>query len=96
VRRRMPNDAKLGFLVGVAGVVVAAVLFYQNPPAGAPTKPAGPATAAAPAPAATPAVPVGSRAAVPAGPGGSAARVGGGRREVEGQTTSRTAAGEDE
>jgi hypothetical protein len=30
----MPNDAKLGLLAGVAGVVVAAVLFHQAPPAG--------------------------------------------------------------
>ena len=36
----MPNDAKLGFLAGVAGVVVTAVLFYQAPPVGPTAKPA--------------------------------------------------------
>jgi hypothetical protein len=28
----MPNDTKLGLLMGVAGVVVAAVLFFQDKP----------------------------------------------------------------
>lgn len=32
----MPNDAKLGFLVGVAGVIVAAVMFSQQPQASPP------------------------------------------------------------
>ena len=36
----MPNDAKLGLLAGVAGVVAAAVLFYQNQPAAGPAAPA--------------------------------------------------------
>ena len=46
----MPNDAKLGLLVGLAGVLAAAVLFFQNGPAAPPP----PAAQAAPPPAPKP------------------------------------------
>jgi hypothetical protein len=45
----MPNDAKLGLLVGVAGVFAAAVLFFQDRPA--PTAPVSAVVAAPEAPA---------------------------------------------
>jgi len=89
----MQNDAKLGFLAGVAGVITAAVLFYQNqpPPAGTPpTKGSEARTASAPSPAATPIAP--AKAAVPAGPAvvsGGGGGGGGGRKELQGQTASR-------
>ena len=41
----MPNDSKLGLLVGVAGVIVAAVLFYQDRPAAATAQPNAPVAA---------------------------------------------------
>ena len=41
----MPNDSKLGLLVGVAGVIVAAVLFYQDRPATATAQPTAPVAA---------------------------------------------------
>jgi hypothetical protein len=90
----MPNDAKLGFLVGVAGVVVAAVVFVQNPAPPAESQTASePASAVAPPPAATlgkpgPVV----RVALPA----PTAPVSGGRKEVEGQTTARHSSYDDE
>ncbi|HJZ54118.1 MAG TPA: hypothetical protein VKE74_04140 [Gemmataceae bacterium] len=57
----MPNDAKLGLLAGVAGVVTAAVLFFQNHPVAPTPNPAAPAvppaTTSASAPAPAPAKP---------------------------------------
>src|SRR5262249_33640874 len=44
---QMTNDAKLGMLAGVLGVVVAAVVFNQHPPQPAPAQPRPEATAAA-------------------------------------------------
>lgn len=87
----MPNDAKLGLLVGVAGVVAAAVLFSQNPqPVTTPPQTANAATAAPPA-AATPANPRPAvRTPTPT------AQVSGGRKEVVGQPTSRSTSDEDE
>ncbi|MDB5306258.1 MAG: hypothetical protein JWO38_460 [Gemmataceae bacterium] len=91
----MPNDAKLGFLAGVAGVVVAAVLFFQNqPPAAAPASqtPGGPTAATVPPPAATPGRPApAAGVAVPTG-----TLTGGGRKEVDAQPVSRTSTDQDE
>jgi hypothetical protein len=55
----MPNDAKLGLLAGVAGVVAAAVLSLQNPPGSAdpPDAQAAPATVQNSPPARTPVAP---------------------------------------
>lgn len=55
----MPDDAKLGLLAGVIGVVVVATVYYQKPPDPAPVTRAEPrasvvATPPAPAPAAVP------------------------------------------
>jgi hypothetical protein len=45
----MPNDAKLGLLVGVLGVIMAAVLSVKSPVAqGTPSAQVAPAAAAAP------------------------------------------------
>lgn len=93
----MQNDAKLGFLAGVAGVVTAAVLFYQTPPPT--TSQATPTPAAVAAPhAAGVVVPAGSaappsavaRVEVPAGRGAS-----GGRKELDVRTVSRTTPDDD-
>ena len=47
----MPNDAKLGLLVGVAGVFAAAVLFFQDrPPAPVPAATVAPEPPAAKGP----------------------------------------------
>ena len=43
----MPNDAKLGLLAGVAGVIVTAVLFGHNPTPGGQAAPPRPPTAGA-------------------------------------------------
>jgi hypothetical protein len=75
----MKNDAKLGMLAGVLGVVVAAVLFAKAPPPEAQSRPGvadgpktkdGAPTAAAPAPApeASPAAPTANTAALPSTP----------------------------
>ena len=82
----MPNDAKLGLLAGVAGVVLAAALYFPGSPAGPP--PPGP-----PAAAALPAVPVPSPVAratpqTPTAP--PVAVVAGTRGELEARPTSRT------
>ena len=66
----MPNDAKLGLLVGVLGVIIASLVTVQRPPLGPPRASAAPPSAAAkslakPAPMPTPAAsvdPAGSRA----------------------------------
>jgi nucleoid-associated protein YgaU len=55
----MPNDAKLGLVVGVALVITVAVIFFRKD---APANPA--ATNVQPAPAATPAPPTARRAAL--------------------------------
>jgi hypothetical protein len=93
-RRPMPNDAKLGLLAGVAGVVLAAVLYFPNPAPGPSPSPAGPPAAAA-LPTAPAAV---ARAAPPVTPAEKppAAAVAGTRAEVEAVPTSRPAADEDE
>lgn len=87
----MHNDAKLGLLAGVAGVVVAAVLLSRNPPAAAPLSAASAQTGQAPAPAATPAKPgpvaKASAAAVPADSSRSA---------LHGATASRSNADDDD
>jgi hypothetical protein len=50
----MPNDAKLGMIVGVGMVIAIAVVFFRKDPAPAPPAPHNPAAAAV-APAQTPA-----------------------------------------
>jgi len=87
----MPNDAKLGLLVGVAGVVAAAVLFSQHPPPTALQPQTAAAATTAPPPAATPANPR-PAARTPA----PTAQVRGGRKEVVAQPTSRSTSDEDE
>ena len=77
----MQNDSKLGLLAGVAGVVVAAVLLSQKPPAA----PGPAAQATAPSPAATPA----SAGPIAKAPAASTAVAAHGRPELEGKTTSR-------
>ena len=78
----MQNDSKLGLLAGVAGVVVAAVMVVQQPPAPKPVENAkqSPPTAASP-PAAKPAsTPVATRS----------------RPEIEAKTASRPARSDDD
>jgi hypothetical protein len=41
----MPNDTKLGLLMGVAGVIAAAVLFFQDRPQSATAQPNAPVAA---------------------------------------------------
>jgi hypothetical protein len=77
----MPNDAKLGLLAGVAGVVAAAVLSFQNPPPAPPAEPP-PQVVRAEAPGAVPA---------PA----AAQTVPAGKPEVEARPVSRTAGDDD-
>jgi hypothetical protein len=82
----VPNDAKLGFLVGVAGVIVAGVVFFQGSPRSSPPAAAETSAAASPpAPAATP---------MPKGKAGSPPAIGGTREELQGRPTSRSANGE--
>ncbi|MBX9584831.1 MAG: hypothetical protein K2X87_31390, partial [Gemmataceae bacterium] len=50
----MPNDAKLGLLAGVAGVVLAAVLYFQNPAPGPAVPPAAATLPATPVARVTP------------------------------------------
>lgn len=82
----MPNDAKLGLLAGVGGVVLAAVLYFQTPAPG--PSPAGPPAAAA-LPAA-PSAPLARATPSPEKPP-AAAVVAGRRTEVEAVPTSRPA-----
>jgi len=77
----MHNDSKLGLLAGVAGVVVAAVMFSRTPPAT--STPIAQAPPSAPLPAATP-IHAGPVAKSPA-----STPVAHGRTEIEGKTTSR-------
>jgi hypothetical protein len=97
----MKNDAKLGMLAGVLGVIVAAVLFAQTPPPGAPARPdtagepkgnPGPppvATATAP-PAGEPARPAADAAPLASTP------VPRTRKETEARPTSRGAGADEE
>lgn len=77
----MKNDAKLGLLCGVGGVVVSAVLLTQQPPA----PQADEATRAVKQ------LPAAARPSESAAP--AAAR---GKPEIEGRTTSRSARDDDE
>ncbi len=97
----MKNDAKLGMLAGVLGVLVAAVLFANAPPAPNPSpsatgpsaKDAAPKGRPAP-PAATPAAPVASpevsAAALPSTP------VGRTRKDVPAQPAARSSGADEE
>ena len=76
----MPNDAKLGLLAGVAGVVAAAVLSFQNPQPAPPDAPQ-PQVARTVAPGAVPTPTVAAQPAV--------------KPEVEARPVSRTV-GEDD
>lgn len=85
----MKNDAKLGMLAGVLGVVIAAVFFANpHPPAEAPAKP--PAAVAADPQAAPGAQPEAGVAALPSTP------VPRPRKEVAAQPTSRQVGAEEE
>ena len=75
----MPNESKLGLLAGVAGVVMAAVLFYQSQP----TPPQAVGTPAKPS--AVSGKPVKSGSEVTASP-----VVSQGRKEPAGRTVSRS------
>jgi hypothetical protein len=77
----MPNDAKLGLLVGMAGVLAAAVLFFQNGPA----IPTPPAAQSAPPPAPKPSQIFGKKSE-PANPAAEKAS-----KEPEARPVSRTA-----
>ena len=84
----MTNDAKLGMLAGVLGVIVAAVLFANAPPPTAQSQPSAvgpPPTAAAPT-----ATPEASTAALPSTP------VGRTRKDVDAQPASRQAGADEE
>jgi predicted lipid-binding transport protein (Tim44 family) len=99
----MTNDAKLGMLVGVIGVVVAAVLF-GNPapqPASAPANPPAPskpvAAAASVAPPASPQAAAAVVAVAPREPSGlPATPVVRTRKEIDAQPTSRRPADDEE
>lgn len=82
----MTNDAKLGMLAGVLGVIVAAVLFANAPP---PTAQSQPSAAGPPAKEA-PATPEASTAALPSTP------VGRTRKDVDAQPASRQAGADEE
>lgn len=97
----MKNDAKFGMLAGVLGVVVAAVLFANNPPPAAQSQPAAPgepkAKASTPMAATAPAAPTtpstattANAAALPSTP---VART---RKETDAQPTARSGASEEE
>ncbi len=83
----MTNDAKLGMLAGVLGVIVAAVLFANAPPP--PTAQSQPSAAGAPTKEA-PATPEASTAALPSTP------VGRTRKDVDAQPASRQAGADEE
>jgi hypothetical protein len=95
----MTNDAKLGLVAGVAGVVVAAVLSYQNQPSpqAAPPAPTAAATAEATAgvsaEAGTNSSPVVGQRGKPAAGTPVSSRV---RKEPQGTAVSRTADDEDD
>jgi hypothetical protein len=87
----MKNDAKLGMLAGVLGVIVAAVLFANGPPSGTPGRPGptsvepnaktGSPSAAAPA--------VSSAAPAASAPVLASTPVGRTRKETDAQPTGR-------
>jgi hypothetical protein len=81
----MPNDAKLGFLVGVAGVIVAAVMFSQQPE---PSSPPVVETAAVPSRTATPPAPAATPVEKPRAHPATLPRT---REELQGRTASRPA-----
>ncbi len=88
----MTNDAKLGMLAGVLGVIVAAVLFANAPPPAAQSQP----SAAVPPPKDTPASPTAATsppeattAALPSTPVRT-------RKDVDAQSTSRQGGMEEE
>ncbi len=87
----MTNDAKLGMLAGVLGVVIAAV-FFTKPPPQPPDAPAKPQAAApvANTPATPGAQPEAGLAALPSTP------VPRTRKDVTGQSTSRRAMSDEE
>ncbi len=87
----MTNDAKLGMLAGVLGVIVAAVLFTNAPPPAAQSQPGAPEPAK-PAAALTAGAPVvrSEGAALASTP---VART---RKEAEGQSTSRAGGADEE
>jgi hypothetical protein len=87
----MKNDAKLGMLAGVLGVIVAAVLFANTPPPTAQSRPgaADPPAKEKPAPPTVATAPEANTAALPSTP---VART---RKDVDAQPTSR-AGGEEE
>lgn len=92
----MTNDAKLGMLAGVLGVIVAAVLLSNAPPRGAQSQPGAsiqPTPKEKPTPttpAATPATPGASPAALPSSP---VART---RKDVDAQPTSLSSGADEE
>jgi len=92
----MTNDAKLGMLAGVLGVIVAAVLLTNAPPRnaqpqpGASIQPTLKEKPAPTAPVATPATSSGNSAALPSSP---VART---RKDVNAQPTSLSSSGVDE
>jgi hypothetical protein len=93
----MKNDAKLGMLAGVLGVIVAAVLSVNTPPPSAQSRPApagepktnGPPTATAATPPAVSAT-AANTAALPSTP---VVRT---RKETDAQPTARLVGGEEE
>ena len=95
----MKNDAKLGMLAGVLGVVVAAVVLTGAPPPVAQARPDEPQAkqgappAATPPVAATPAASPGAAADTAALPATPVART---RKEADAQPTSRSGAADEE
>ncbi len=91
----MPNDAKLGFLVGVAGVLVAAVMYAPKVPAGGPTAFVPTEASAKGTPTTPPARPLAAVPAPPpaARPAYAAAKT---RPEVEATPTARKPVADDE
>ncbi len=92
----MPNDAKLGLLAGVIGVLASAVLFAPKEPPGAATAAKGGAPEAVAVASTGPTGPAAppNPAAPPASPPArveAAATPVSGKREVPGQATSRPA-----
>jgi hypothetical protein len=90
----MTNDAKLGMLAGVLGVIVAAVLFTNAPPPTAQSRPGAvelPAQPKAAPPVATVAPPQARNASEPL----ASTPVARTRKEAEGQSTSRSGADEE-
>lgn len=87
----MTNDAKLGMLVGVLGVIVAAVLL-TNPAPPVPSQPTAAEAPAQPKPAVATVAPPEMRGGSESPASTPVART---RKEVEGQSTSRSGADEE-